>query len=487
MTAHSASSVSDPADLELTAEQMTAMGRWVLDRVVAHVASIAEQPASGDVDARDLCRALREDEAPETGRELPAILGPYFDEWVGRSFTTPGPGYLAFVPGGGIFPTALADLVSDGTNRYTGVWQAAPALVQLEANVLTWFARWMDMPSSTRGLLTSGGSMANFGAVVCARERMLGEHLRDGVLYASSQVHLCVTKSARLAGILPDRVREIGVDAHFRMDPDALRAAIATDRAAGLRPFLAVSSAGTVNTGAVDPMDAIADVCAEEGLWHHVDGAYGAFFHMCPELRPLLSGLSRADSVALDPHKGLFLPYGNGALLVRDGEALRAAHAATAGYLPAPADEEFYDPSQYGPELSRDFRGLRVWLPLQVFGAARFRAALSEKRALALEAAERIGAIPGIVVDAAPQLSLFAFHVAWDGSTADEESAATEELLRRVLARQRVMLTGCRIDGRYLGRLCVLCFRTRQRHIDHAVEDIAAETAAILADRSARA
>ena len=172
-------------------------------------------------------------------------------------------------------------------------------------------------------------------------------------------------------------MRSLGVDGDFRMRPEALEAAIVEDRARGLVPFIVVSSAGTTNTGAVDPLDAIADIAAREGLWHHVDGAYGAFFHMCPELRPLLAGLPRADSLTLDPHKGLFLPYGTGALLVRDGEALRAAHAATAGYLPETPDRnEFYDPSEYGPELSRDFRGLRVWLPLSLFGAARFRAAL---------------------------------------------------------------------------------------------------------------
>jgi len=212
-----------------------------------------------------------------------------------------------------------------------------------------------------------------------------------------------------------------------------------------------------------------------------VDGAYGAFFYVVEELRPLLAGLPRADSLTLDPHKGLFLPYGTGALLVRDGSALRAAHEATAGYMPPSVAEDFYDPSQHGPDLSRGFPGLRVWLAIKLYGAARLRAAIAEKRQLAMDAAERIGRIPGIVIDAPPQLSLFAFHLEWPSASVEQQNAATRELLQRVVARQRVMLTGCTIDdGRFLGRVCVLSFRTRQERIDTCVEDVAAAAAEIL-------
>lgn len=202
---------------------------------------------------------------------------------------------------------------------------------------------------------------------------------------------------------------------------------------------------------------------------------------MVPELRPLLSGLSRADSLALDPHKGLFLPYGTGAVLVRDGAALRAAHAATAEYLPPPAADEFYDPAQYGPELSRDFRGLRVWLPLKLHGAAAFRAAIAEKRQLALDAAARLSDVPGLVLDAPPQLSLFAFHIHRPGAGLEQDNSDTRRLLAAVTARQRVMLTGCTIEGRVLARICVLSFRTRAERMELAVQDVREETAAILA------
>lgn len=459
---------------------MHAMGDAVLRRVIAHLATIGEQPIRGDVDAAELCRALREP-APEQGTTLDPLLEALFDEWIPRSYNTASPGYLAFIPSGGIFPAALADLISNGVNRYTGVWRAAPALVQLESNALDWLRDWMQFPASTRGVFTTGGSTANLAAIVCARERRLGADIRPGIMYASDQVHHSVVKSARVAGVMPDRVRSIPVDEAFRMRIDALEDAIRRDRAAGLIPFLVVSSAGTTNTGAVDPLCDIAAVCKARDLWHHVDGAYGAFFHMCPELRPLLAGLPQADSLTLDPHKGLFLPYGTGALLVADGEVLKAAYSVTASYMPAnQEDADLYDPHQFGPDLSRGFPGLRVWLSLKLYGAARYRAVIAEKRALALVASERIAAMPHMVIAAQPQLSLLAFHLAWPGSTVAEQNTATRELLERVTRRGRVMLTGCEAGARFLGRICVLSFRTHAEHIDACVQHLAEEALTLI-------
>ena len=459
-------------NLEFSPAQMRAMTDAVTSRCIAHVASLPEQPICGDVDAADLCRALRES-APEQPSALDPLLDLLFDTCIPRSFNAAGPGYLAFVPGGGVFPAALADFIADTVNPFTGVWQAAPALVQLEANALEWLRDWMGFPDTTRGLFTTGGSMATFNALLCARERLLGADIRRGVLYTSDQAHHCVIKSAKLAGIMPDRVHAVPCDEHYRLPVAALRAAIHADRARGLTPCAVVSSAGTTNTGAVDPLEAIADLCAAEGLWHHVDGAYGAFFALCTETAATLRGLSRADSLTLDPHKGMFLPYGTGALLVRDGSALRAAHEATADYLPAmPHPEDFYDPSQHGPDLSRGFPGLRVWLTVKLYGAAAFRAAVSEKRALAVQAATRIGALPGIVIDAPPDLSLFAFHVSWPGATLADEDTATRALMARTSARGRVMITGAVTRGRYVGRVCVLSFRTHQAEIDALLDDL---------------
>ncbi|MBM3885169.1 MAG: aminotransferase class V-fold PLP-dependent enzyme [Gemmatimonadetes bacterium] len=474
----------DLAALDFPPDVMRALGHTVVDRAVGHLAGIPTMPSRGDVAADALCRALRA-EAPETGRALEPLLDELFDRCIPPSFTTIGAGYLAYIPGGGIYPAALADFIADTTNRFTGIWQAAPALVQLEANVLEWLRAWMGFPETARGVFTTGGSMATFNAIAAARERHLGPDIRRGTLYVSTQAHHCVQKAAKLAGIAADRVREIPVDTAYRMRLDALTEAIAADRAAGLTPFFICSTAGTTNTGAVDPLDAIADLAAREGCWHHVDGAYGACFHLVPELRPLLAGLSRADSLTLDPHKGLFLPYGTGALLVRDGEALRVLHASTAGYLP-PNQGEFYDPAQYGPDLSRDFPGLRLWLTFQLVGVARYRAALAEKRALAVEATARLSAVPGLVLDAPPQLSLLAFHLEGPGLTTREaEDRATAALVERVTARGDVMLSGCVAEGRYLARLCVLSFRTRRREMEVAVAQLTAEAATLLAEARA--
>jgi aromatic-L-amino-acid decarboxylase len=191
--------------------------------------------------------------------------------------------------------------------------------------------------------------------------------------------------------------------------------------------------------------------------------------------------LSQADSLTLDPHKGLFLPYGTGALLVRDGEALRAVHASTASYLPDIPDlSEFYDPSQHGPELSRGFPGLRVWLTVKLFGMARIRAAIAEKRDLAVEAADRIGRLPGVVMVAPPQLSLFAFHLDRHGLSLEQRNAITRELLERVVSRGKIMLTGCELDGTFVARVCILSFRTRREQMETCIQHVAEESAAIL-------
>ena len=451
---------------------MRAMADLVVARCVDHIASLPQQALYGVHDAEALCISMRES-APAAGTALPALLDELFERCIPQSFNTASPGYLAYIPGGGVYTAALADFIADTTNRYTGVWQAAPALLQLESNALNWLREWIGMPAGTSGVFTTGGSMATFNAVLCAREQYLGAEIRRGVLYTSDQAHHCVHKSARLAGIMPDRVRSIPCDSHYHMPLGKLRDAIAADRAVGLTPFMVVSSAGTTNTGAVDPLDAIADLCAADDLWHHVDGAYGAFFQLCDDTRTVLRGIERADSLTLDPHKGMFMPYGTGALLVRDGARLRAAHEATADYLPdMPSPAEFYDPSQHGPDLSRGFPGLRMWMTMKIYGTDTFRAAIAEKRALALDAAARVSQLPHVVMDAPPELSLFPFHLTWPGATRAQEDNATRALMDNVSKRGRVMISGAVAGGRYVGRVCVLSFRTHAAQIDALVEDL---------------
>jgi aromatic-L-amino-acid decarboxylase len=464
-------------ELEPGPAEMRRLVGAALERIVAHIGSLPLQPAADVEGAADLARSLAEP-LPETGTSYEELLHLVFDRAAPKSFNTAGPGYLAYIPGGGLFHTAVADLIADALNRYVGVWQAAPALAQLEANVARWLCEIVGYPRGALGLLTSGGSLANFIALATARRERLPEDFLHGVLYASDQVHHSVQKAAMLAGFPARNVREVASDGRFRLDHEALRTAIGADRASGLTPFLIVANAGTTNTGAVDDLAAVADLAAAEGLWLHVDAAYGGFFLLTERGRLAMRGIERADSVTLDPHKGLFLPYGTGALVVRDGGTLRRAHARHADYLPArPPDLEFVDFSEVSPELSRPFRGLRVWLPVKMLGIAPFRRALDEKLDLAAWAAAELAKIDGLDIVAEPQLSLLAFRLVRPGL----DSSALDTLNRRFLdlinARRRVHLTGTMAHGRFLLRICVLSFRTHEDRMAVALEDIRAAAA----------
>jgi len=299
-------------------------------------------------------------------------------------------------------------------------------------------------------------------------------------------------KAVRLAGIPAANVRALAVDETFRLRPAALEAALAADRKQGLIPFLVIAAAGTTNTGAVDPLPAVADFCSRHAIWLHVDAAYGGAFVLCEEGRRRLAGIERADSITFDPHKGMFLPYGTGCLLVRDGRRLHAAHHVPAEYLQdlgAPVEEArdlSWSAAELGPELSRDFRGLRLWLPLMLHGAGAFRAAAAEKLALADQLASGLDALidKGLAAEvvARPQLSLVAFRLrrrdkeplaAWNGRNA--------AFLAAINARQRVHLSSTLLavpDGQaFTLRVCVLSFRTHARHIERCLEDIAAAAA----------
>ena len=464
-------------ELEPAGPEIRRLVELAVDRIVAHIESLPDQPSADVEGALELARSLSEP-LPETPTPYPDLLDLLFQRAVRKTFNTAGPGYLAYIPGGGLIHTALADLIADAVNRYVGVWAAAPALVQLEANVGRWFCDIVGYEAGALGLLTSGGSLANFTAVVTARRERLPEDFLGGVLYASDQVHHSVQKAAMLAGFPPKSVREVASDARFRLDLDALRSAIAADRAAGRTPFLVVGSAGTTNTGAVDDLSALADLARGEGLWLHVDAAYGGFFLLTERGRRIMRGIERADSVTLDPHKGLFLPYGTGALVVRDGGALRRAHGMHADYLPAlPQETDLVDFSEVSPELSRPFRGLRVWLPLKMLGLAPFRRALDEKLDLAAWAAGELRKVNGIEVVAEPELSLLAFRLRPAGVDGAELDALNRRLLDRVNARRRVYLTGTVAHGRFLCRICVLSFRTHLDRIRAALEDIRAAVA----------
>jgi aromatic-L-amino-acid decarboxylase len=459
-------------ELELSAEQMRRLLEAAATRTIAHVESLPRQPSWATEGGEQLARSIRE-ELPEEGRPAEELLDLVFEKVIPASLNTAGPGYLAYIPAGGLFQSAVADFVAQATNRYAGVFSVAPGLVALEANVVRWFCQIVGYPRESQGILTTGGSLSNFSALVTARRERLPENFLAGMIYTSDQTHHSVEKAAMLAGFPHGNVRVIGSDESFRIRVADVEAAIAADRREGRTPFLISANAGTTNTGAVDDLPALADLAEREKLWLHVDGAYGGFFALTAEGRRTLAGIERADSIVLDPHKSLFLPYGTGCLLVRDGPALKRAHALTAVYLPTMQD----DPDQpdfnlLSPELSREWRGLRVWLPIKMHGIGAFRRALDEKLALAREAADALRAMPDIEIVAEPQLSLVAFRAnraEWDVEAAN---TANKALLERINARKRVYLTGTRLGNRFVLRLCVLSFRTHAEAIRMALEDI---------------
>ncbi len=464
-----------PQSLELPPEVMRLMVDRAMERIVRHLTTLPDQPMHHVAGGKKLARALREP-MPERGAPYERLLRLLFGRVIPASLNTASPGYLAYIPGGGLFHSAVADLITDATNRYVGVWQAAPALVQLEANVIAWFCGMLGLPGGSGGVLTTGGSLANLYAVVTARRERLPPDFLRGTVYTSDQAHHSVRKAAVFAGFPAERVREIPCNERFQMRPDALEQAVRADAAEGLTPFLVVASAGTTNTGAVDDLEAIAGVAARHRLWLHVDAAYGGFFALTERGREVMRGIERADSVTLDPHKGLFLPYGTGCLVVRDRGALHRAHAMTASYLPPmQTDDDLPDFCELSPELSRDARGLRVWLPLKMHGASAFREALDEKLDLAHRAAEGLARLEGVEIVAAPQLSLLAFRFRPAGMP---DGAELDELNRRVMARvnacQRVLLTGAVVRERFVIRICVLSFRTHADRIDACLEDVAA-------------
>jgi aromatic-L-amino-acid/L-tryptophan decarboxylase len=451
--------------LEPDAGEMRRLVDEAARRIIEHIASLPSQPAANVDDATEFARTLIEP-LPKSGAPFDELLDFLFQEAIPRSFTTPGPGYLAYIPGGGIFHAAVADFIATAVNRYVGVFAAAPALAQIEANVVRWFCEIVGYGKGSGGLLTPGGSVSNLIALITARKTQLGDDFARGTMYASNQVHHSFQKAASLAGFPLANVREIDCDSVFRVDVGAMEEAIAADRAEGFTPFLIAGSAGTVGTGAVDDLAELADLAARENLWFHVDGAYGAFFVLTERGRSAMRGMHRADSIVLDPHKTLFHPYGTGALVVKRAADLRETHSMHASYLPQfQQEEELIDFAEISPELSRDFRGLRVWLPLKMFGIEPFRQLLDEKLDLTLWATEELRKIKGIEIVAEPQLSIVAFrHV----------NRNNRELLDRINRRKRVMLTGTTLGTEFVIRICVVSHRTHMDRMQMAIEDIKA-------------
>jgi aromatic-L-amino-acid/L-tryptophan decarboxylase len=405
-------------------------------------------------------------EFAEEGRPADEALA-YLERCVDRpGIATASPRFMGYVPGGGLFHSAIGDFLAAASNKYAGFGPAAPGAVRLENATTAWLARVIGFPESAAGTLTSGGSMANLTAIVAAREAR--DEPGGGAVYLSSTAHHCIEKALRIAGRRRAPRRFVPTDERHRMRADKLEELLKADEADGIRPWLVVASAGTVDTGAVDPLADIAGLCEKYGAWFHVDGAYGGLFMLCEEGRLALVGIERADTAALDPHKTLFLPYGTGAVVARDGRTLLEAFSASADYIqPFGESDVGPSPGDLSPELTRHFRALRLWLPLQLAGVRAFRAAQSEKIALARYFHARLSAIPGWETGPAPDLSIVAFRCRPESGDSD---AFNRRLLQRLQDEGRVFLSGTRIRRADWLRCAILSFRTHLEHVDETLE-----------------
>ncbi|MCW8924957.1 MAG: pyridoxal-dependent decarboxylase [Xanthomonadales bacterium] len=376
-------------------------------------------------------------------------------------------GHLGYIPGGGVYPSALGDYLADVCNRYSGVAYASPGAARLEQSLVRWMAELVGFPPESGGDLTSGGSIANLSAVITARETMQirARDIERSCIYLTEDAHHCIDKALRAAGLAECKKRTVAMDANFRMDVRKLENMILADRSMGLRPWLLIASAGTTDTGAVDPIETMADIAERYDLWLHIDAAYGGFFLLCEEGRDVLHGLQRAHSIVLDPHKGMFLPYGSGAVLVRDVNWLARAQAYEADYMQdAKAADEDFSPADLSLELSRPFRGLRFWLPVRLFGLAPFRAALAEKIWLARYFHEQLDKAAGWETGPYPELSVVTFRYVPEQGDVD---AFNRRLLEAVHADGKVFISSTMIEGKFILRLAVLHFRSHLAQVDY--------------------
>ncbi|MCB0589358.1 MAG: aminotransferase class V-fold PLP-dependent enzyme [Phaeodactylibacter sp.] len=374
-------------------------------------------------------------------------------------------GHLGYVPGGGVFPAALGDYLAAVTNRYSGIFFANPGAVRMENDLIRWMCRLAGYPKGALGNLASGGSIANLIAITTARDfkGIKATRVEKAVVYLTHQVHHCVQKALRIAGLGEAVIRYIPIDERFRMDIPTLKEQLEKDTAAGLEPFLVAGSAGTTDTGAIDPLNEIASLAEQYGLWFHVDAAYGGFFLLVEDLKDKFRGIERSDSVAIDPHKGLFLPYGLGAVLIKNVKALYSTHYYKANYMQdAHQDWEEASPADLSPELTKHFRGLRMWLPLQLFGLQPFRAALEEKTLLCRYFYQKVQE-EGFEVGPEPDLSIMIFRYKTRPEISTEFNEALVEYVRK---DGRIFLSSTTIDGEYWIRLAVLSFRTHKKQID---------------------
>jgi len=381
------------------------------------------------------------------------------------------PGYLAYIPGGGLYHSSLGDYLAAVSDKYAGVFFAGPGAVRMENMLIRWVADLVGYPATAAGNIASGGSIANLIAITTARD---AHGLKSGdygsaVVYLSAQAHHSIHKALRIAGMADAQIRHIDLDQRYRMRADQLEQAIRADRAAGLRPWLIAAAAGTTDTGAIDPLEDIATIAERERCWFHADAAYGGFFLLTDHGRQMMRGIERSDSAILDPHKGLFLPWGSGIVIVRDARLLEASNNYSGNYMQdAVREAGVLSPADVSPELTKHFRGLRMWLPLMLVGLKPFRAALEEKLLLARYFYDEVRQL-GFETGPTPDLSIVTFR--WNPPGL--EPARVNDINRRIVdalrSDGRIFLSSTMLDDKFVIRLAVLGFRTHRRTIDLAL------------------
>ncbi|RMG25626.1 MAG: aminotransferase class V-fold PLP-dependent enzyme [Methanobacteriota archaeon] len=454
--------------LEPTPEQREAYLGPVLQYAERFLSQIYSLPAY--VITEDMGKGIYESPISEKPISIHEILR-LLEEHIDRPGLNPASGgHLGYIPGGGIFHSALGDFLADVTNRYAGVFFASPGAVRMENMLLKWMAQVVGYPADSAGNLTSGGSIANLIGIVSARDASgyTSKDYHRMVVYLTEQVHHSVDKALRIAGLADTIKRFIPVDNRFRMNVKVLDETIHSDKEKGLIPWLIIASAGTTDTGAVDPLREIGQISSNHHLWFHVDGAYGAFFALCDEGKKILQGMETSDSLVMDPHKGLFLPYGTGAVLVKDKQAMHNAHYYQANYMQdAMKYQEELAPADLSPELTKHFRGLRVWLPLKLLGVKPFRAALEEKLWLARYFYQQIKTIPGFEVGPYPDLSVVTYRYIPENGDANRFN---QRLVEEVQKDGRVFISSTLLNGKFTLRLAVLAFRTHLDTIQQTIQ-----------------
>ena len=442
---------------------MRKFGYRVVDLLVDHFANVRNGPVGAKGEPAKLI-PLFDVDPPEQGRDPNELLAQLEREVLPNNLHVDHPRFFAFVPGPNNFVSTMADALAAGFNVFNGTWLGGSAAAAVELGVVRWLARVCGLPKSAGGLFVSGGSMANLTALVAARHALLNDHTENAVIYFSDQTHSSVERALRVIGFLPEQLRKLPSDENFRLSIQTLRDAIGVDRAKGLRPFCVIANAGTTNTGAVDPLNELADLAVKEKLWLHVDGAFGAAAILCDRGRKLLSGLDRADSISLDPHKWLFQSFECGCVLVRDVSLLRSAFQIKADYLrDVHRLTVEFNPADHGVQLTRSFRALKVWLSLQTFGVAAFRDAMTRGFELAEIAERELRARKGWEILSAAQMATVCFRFG-------ESSEVQTQLVDLMMKEQFALLTSTELRGNAALRLCTINPRTTEADIVETIE-----------------